>query len=90
MAQQTPEESSTGRGRLSGGSIAALVGVALLVIFIIQNTEKIRLHFLIWHFSWPLWVYTLVMAAGGALVWFGLGVVRRHRRRKDRRQARRG
>jgi hypothetical protein len=36
-----------------------------------------------------LWLYTIVMALVGALVWFGLGVMRRHRRRKERRENRR-
>ena len=82
---------SRGSGsRLSGGAIASLVGVGLLLIFILQNTEKIRLHFLAWHFSWPLWFYTIITAVFGALVWFGLGVMRRHRRRKERREDRRG
>jgi uncharacterized integral membrane protein len=76
--------------RLGGGAIATLIGVGLLLIFIIQNTERIRLHFLVWNFSWPLWLYTIVVAVFGALVWFGLGVMRRHRRRKERRQDRRG
>jgi uncharacterized integral membrane protein len=40
-------------------------------------------------FIWPLWVYTIVVAVFGALVWFGLGVMRRHRRRKERRENRR-
>ena len=92
MAQQSQGEGSskTGRSRLGGGSIAALIGIGLLVIFVVQNTERIRFHFLIWHFSWPLWIYTLVIAVVGAVVWLGLGVVRRHRRRRDRRLARRG
>jgi uncharacterized integral membrane protein len=90
MAQQGESGSKTGRARLGGGSIAALIGVGLLVIFVVQNTERIRFHFLIWHFSWPLWIYTLVIAVVGAVVWLGLGVVRRHRRRRDRRLARRG
>jgi hypothetical protein len=36
-----------------------------------------------------LWVYTIVTAVFGALVWFGWGVIRRHRRRKNRRENRR-
>jgi uncharacterized integral membrane protein len=84
-------EGGSGNGkRLSGGAIASLVGVALLVVFVAQNTERIRLHFLFWSFSWPLWLYTIVVAAVGALIWFGLGVMRRHRRRKERRDDRRG
>jgi uncharacterized integral membrane protein len=55
----------------------------------IQNTERVRLDFLFWNFTWPLWLLTMVSALLGALVWLGLGVMRRHRRRKERRQARR-
>ena len=41
------------------------------------------------NFTWPVWLLSLVMALVGALVWFGLGVLRRHRRRKERRADRR-
>lgn len=75
--------------RLGGGAIASLIGVGLLLIFMIQNTESVRLDFLIWTFTWPLWLLTMASAVLGALVWFGLGVVRRHRRRKGRREDRR-
>jgi uncharacterized integral membrane protein len=90
VAEQDPGQGGRGSSRLGGGAVASLVGLVLLLIFILQNTERIRLHFLVWHFSWPLWLYTLVTALFGALVWFGLGVMRRHRRRKERRQDRRG
>lgn len=76
--------------RLSGGAIATISGAALLVIFMIQNTADVTLHFLVWDFTWPLWLFTLMTAAFGALIWFGLGVMRRHRRRKERRAERRG
>lgn len=72
-------------GGLSGGAIASLSGLAVLVVFIVQNTEDVRFHFLFLDFTWPLWLYTIVVALFGALVWFGLGVMRRHRRRKERR-----
>lgn len=75
--------------RLSGGAIASLAGLGALVIFIVQNTEDVRLDFLFWNFTWPLWLLTIVSAVLGALVWFGLGVMRRHRRRKERREDRR-
>jgi uncharacterized integral membrane protein len=63
--------------------------VGLLLIFMIQNTERVRLDFLFWTFTWPLWLLTMASALLGAVVWLGLGVMRRHRRRKERRQARR-
>jgi uncharacterized integral membrane protein len=79
-----------GRGRrLGSGAIASLSGVALLIVFMIQNTQKVTLDFLFWSFTWPLWLLTLIAALIGAVVWFGLGVMRRHRRRKARREARR-
>ncbi len=90
MSDPDSGPSNKNSSRLGGGAIASLIGVGLLLIFIIQNTEKIRLHFLVWYFSWPLWLYTIVIAVFGALLWFGLGVMRRHRRRKERREYRRG
>jgi uncharacterized integral membrane protein len=51
---------------------------------------RIKIDFLFWSFIWPLWLYTIVIALFGALVWFGLGVIRRHRRRKERRENRPG
>lgn len=81
------EQGATNQGsrRLGGGAIASLVGVAVLLVFVVQNTESIRFNFLFLEFTWPLWLYTIVVALFGALVWFGLGVMRRRRRRKDRR-----
>ena len=71
--------------KLGGGAIASLTGVAVLLIFIFQNTEDVNFDFLFLSFTWPLWLYTIVTALFGALVWFGLGVMRRHRRREERR-----
>ena len=87
MTQQ--EEAQQARRRLGGGAIASLSGLAVLLIFIIQNREDVQFHFLFLNFIWQLWLYTIVMALFGALVWFGLGVMRRHRRRKERRENRR-
>ena len=55
----------------------------------LQNTENVTLNFLFWTFTWPLWLFSILMALFGALVWFGLGVMRRHRRRQARRDDRR-
>jgi uncharacterized integral membrane protein len=71
--------------RLGGGAIASLTGIGLLVIVVIQNTERISIDFLFWRFTLPIWLFALAMAVVGALVWFGLGVMRRHRRRESRR-----
>jgi uncharacterized integral membrane protein len=78
-------EERRGSRNLSGGAIATIVGLAALVIFVVQNTEDVRFDFLFLNFTWPLWLYTIIVALLGALVWFGLGVLRRHRRRQERR-----
>jgi len=74
--------------KLSGGAIASLGGLGVLLLFIFQNTHDVRLHFLFWTGTWPLWIYTIVVAVFGAVTWLGLGVLRRHRRRVARRDAR--
>jgi uncharacterized integral membrane protein len=86
--QQVPPGQQA-RQRFSGGAIASLIGLAVLVIFIVQNRQDVKIDFLWWGFTWPLWLYTIVTALFGALVWFGLGVIRRHRRRRARRENRR-
>ena len=102
MVEQGPEASPSGAGprpgrttaqqqgrRLGGGTIASLTGLGVLLIFMVQNTQDVTVHFLFWKFSWPLWLLILVSAVFGALAWLGLGVIRRHRRRKARREDRR-
>lgn len=90
MARQgEAQQARQSGGRLSGGMIASLGGLTVLLVFIIENRMRIQVRFLFWHFIWPLWVYTIVIAVFGALAWFGLGVIRRHRRRRERREDRR-
>jgi uncharacterized integral membrane protein len=88
MMETTPAGQHEGRA-LSGGAIATIGGGALLVIFMLQNSQDARVEFLFWDFTWPVWLLILVSATMGALVWLGLGVLRRHRRRKERREDRR-
>jgi uncharacterized integral membrane protein len=76
------------RKRMSGGAVTGLVAAIVLLIFMFQNTDDIRVRFLFLHFTWPLWLYTFGVSVFGALLWFGLGVMRRHRRREQRREER--
>jgi uncharacterized integral membrane protein len=91
MQSVPPEDRDEDKGRaaLSGGAIATLGGLGLLVVFMFQNTEDVTVTLLFFEFTWPLWLVVLLSAVIGALVWFGLGVLRRHRRRKERREDRR-
>ena len=87
--QQGTTEVGGHRVALTGGLIATIGGGLLLVIFMAQNTEKVTFEFLTFEFTWPLWAMILLFAGIGALVWLGVGVLRRHRRRADRRDSRR-
>jgi uncharacterized integral membrane protein len=89
MEGPVPKADDRGRARLSAGTIAFVGGGALLVVFMAQNTEDVTLDFLWLSFTWPVWLLSLIMAFVGAVVWFGAGVLRRHRRRVARREARR-
>jgi uncharacterized integral membrane protein len=93
MAYEQDERSESPRQErrfLSLGAILGVGGVGLLATFMAQNTDKVRLDFLTWSFTWPVWLLCLISAVAGAVVWFAAGVVRRHRRRVARRAARRG
>jgi len=91
MNEQAQDDTGAqGQGRRIGaGAIASIGGVGLLLAFVLQNTQDVSIDFLFWTFTWPLWLLTIVSALLGAIVWFGLGVLRRHRRRVERRRDRR-
>ena len=74
----------------SAGTVVSLGAAAVLLVFMLQNRQDTRVNFLFWHAQLPLWFVILGSALVGAVVWLGFGVLRRHRRRKARRQARRG
>ncbi len=46
---------------------SALIGI-LLLIFILQNLERVEVDFLFWSFRLPLGVGTLLATIGGALI----------------------
>ena len=89
-SSDTRDDQAQARGRRLGAwGITGLTGLGLLLVFMIQNTEDVRIDFLFWSFHWPLWLYTIVIAVIGMFMWVGLGVLRRHRRRRARREERR-
>ncbi len=85
MATQRPatEQNEQQGFRMSGGAIAALGGLVLLAVFMVQNTEKIEVNLLFWNLNAPVWLLTLGTAVLGAVVSYGLGVLRRRRSRAD-------
>lgn len=79
---QTQETSGA---KVGPGVIAGAVGLAVLLTFMVQNRDDVTTTFLLWSFTWPVWLLTLVAALVGALVLFGVGVVRRRASRRARR-----
>lgn len=74
---------------MGAGATLSFTGLGVLIVFILQNTQDVEFQFLFVSFTWPLWLYTIVVALFGALVWLGIGVMRRRQRRKERREERR-
>jgi uncharacterized integral membrane protein len=95
MVQQTPGAANTAptggapqASSISKGLLATLAGGGLLVVFVVQNRDDVTLNFLFWSFTVPMWLFTIAVAVLGSIVWIGIGILRRHRRRKARRAAR--
>jgi uncharacterized integral membrane protein len=88
-AGQSAAEPQESGAAVSTSAVVAGSGVAALLVFMLQNRDDVTLTFLLWDFTWPLWLLTLSSALLGAVVWFGLGMIRRHRRRVARRAGRR-
>jgi uncharacterized integral membrane protein len=67
--------------QLSPRAIAAIIIGVIALIFIFQNTRDARVDVLFWHSNRALWLWLLIVFAGGFIVgsiypWF-------HRRRKS-------
>lgn len=61
--------------------LIALVVLALLVVFALQNTESVDMEFLGWNFSAPLILVIGITFAAAVIIWsLGGWVVRRRRR----------
>lgn len=68
------------KGSLAGGTWAALIAGALLLIallvFILQNQQQVELNVLTWTFHFPAGIGYLFSAITGALIMALVGVVR--------------
>ena len=91
MSMQVENPGNNKKGmKIGGGSILSVAGIGGLAAFMLQNTHDTTIEFLFWDFTWPVWLLTLFSAVFGAAIWIGMGILRRHRRRKARREVRRG
>ncbi|HEY5143564.1 MAG TPA: lipopolysaccharide assembly protein LapA domain-containing protein [Solirubrobacteraceae bacterium] len=73
-------QSSRQRGSgVTGGRIAAVVLVALIVVFAILNSQSVRMHWLVTTTTTPLFVVIIIFAALGLLLGYILGTRSRGR-----------
>ena len=82
-------------GRPASATRFVLPGVAGVIIvavlaFIVQNRVPVKLTWLFWSFSWPLWLLLVVTIGLSLIAGQILLMLRRHRRRVARRAVRRG
>lgn len=59
--------------------IAAMIA-ALFIRFLIDNADEQTVSFLWWNWSLPLWLFLLISALTGVVVWELAGYLRRRRR----------
>ncbi|HEY5854387.1 MAG TPA: lipopolysaccharide assembly protein LapA domain-containing protein [Aldersonia sp.] len=81
-ARKPPEIKRT---RVSALWIALIVGLVVLVVllvFILQNLDKVTVAFLFWEFTLPLGVGVLLAAIGGAVIMAVVGATRIYQVRK--------
>jgi uncharacterized integral membrane protein len=68
-----------------GKLIVLLLALGLLILFVLQNTDEIRIDFLFWHGRWPAWIVILLVALLGLVVgWIAATVRGRRLRKRDR------
>jgi len=84
MADESPRPQRRSPSRENQMRIVALVIAALLVIFAIQNTNRVRVSFLFFHWDARVIYLIIVSALLGMLLAYLLGRRRRRVRRGER------
>lgn len=91
---EPPREKPKVRGSVAGGTWAALIIGALLLIgllvFILQNQQQVELNLITWTFQFPAGVGYLFSAITGALIMALVGGVRMLELRRQVRKQRKG
>ena len=84
MTDNTPQDqgkkSSIGAGTIIGG-----VAAVIALIFILQNTGSGEVQFLAWSFTFPIWLWALILFLLGGVSGYFFHWQRIRARRKERR-----
>jgi len=89
VTQSPAPRASRSPARFVMPAIAVIIALAVAA-FVVQNRGPVRLSWLFWSFSWPLWLLLVVTIGLSLLAGELVLLLRRHRRRVVRRAARRG
>jgi uncharacterized integral membrane protein len=89
MTQAPVRRRSASPARFVMPGIVVVIAIAVAA-FVVQNRGPVKLAWLFWSFSWPLWLLLVVTIGLSLLAGQLLLMLRRHRRRVVRRAARRG
>lgn len=90
-AEPAPPAPSTRSNATRLVAVSLLVLLGLVITFIVQNLQRVRVTFITAHWSWPLAVDLLLAAVLGGLVAATMGAARKlQHRRLARRQRRTG
>ena len=81
-AHKPPEIKRTRVSALWIALIAGLVVLVVLLVFILQNLDKVTVQFLVWEFTLPLGVGLLLAAIAGAVIMAVVGAIRIYQVRK--------
>ena len=77
--EQVPKRKNTVRPRL----VAAVLALAALVVFVVQNNDTVAVSWLVVKVNWPLWAVIVASAVLGAIVGEALRwILKRARRRR--------
>lgn len=87
-SQLEPEPYDDPGAGVPWGGITTLIGVALVVLFAVQNTDSTTIDFLWLSGEFPLSIVILVTAVVSALFALSSGALSRRRRRKRRAEKR--
>jgi uncharacterized integral membrane protein len=79
----TPSRSGSSAARIVLAVLLGAIAVAV-VAFVAQNRHPVKLTWLVWSFSWPLWLLLIVAIGLSLLAGQLLVFVLRYRRRRYR------
>ena len=84
MTSETPGDQSK-KGGVGAGTIIGGISAVIALIFILQNTGSGEVQFLAWSFTFPIWLWALILFILGGVSGYFFHWQRARARRKDRR-----